>query len=192
MADCTIHNVCMDNRRSNAMSASVQKSTPCFVLNGVSTQWSKEREGKREREEERQRGREKQRDVVLLQYARTMARIGFKKKKSLMTQKDSIYEQSRERGREREKEKERERELVSWCFGPSQPQRIISGLNTNFTLSSSYSFHKSSYYKSCCCFFHLFRAYGILRPAGWLILFCGPTREPVLAKANTGKNRERF
>ena len=26
--------------------------------------------------------------------------------------------------------------LVSWCFEPSQPQRITSRLNTNFTLSS--------------------------------------------------------
>ena len=33
--------------------------------------------------------------------------------------------------------------LVSWCFEPSQPQRITSGLNTNFTLSLSYLFHKS-------------------------------------------------
>ena len=39
--------------------------------------------------------------------------------------------------------------LVSWCFEPSQPQRITSGLNTNFTRSPSYSFHKSSYHKSC-------------------------------------------
>ena len=27
--------------------------------------------------------------------------------------------------------------LVSWCFEPSQPQKIISGLKTNFNLSSS-------------------------------------------------------
>ena len=26
--------------------------------------------------------------------------------------------------------------LVSWCFEPSLPQKIISGLNTNFTLNS--------------------------------------------------------
>ena len=31
-----------------------------------------------------------------------------------------------------------------------------------------------------------------LQPAGWPILFCGPTQELVLATANTGKNRERF
>ena len=31
-----------------------------------------------------------------------------------------------------------------------------------------------------------------LHPAGWPILFCGPTQKPVLATANTGKNRERF
>ena len=40
-------------------------------------------------------------------------------------------------------------QLVSWCFEPSQPQRITSGLNTNFTLSPSHSFHKSSCHKSC-------------------------------------------
>ena len=39
--------------------------------------------------------------------------------------------------------------LVRWCFEPSQPQRITSGLNTNFTPFPSYSFHKSSYHKSC-------------------------------------------
>ena len=33
--------------------------------------------------------------------------------------------------------------LVIWCFKPSQPQRIISGLKINFSLSPSYSFHKS-------------------------------------------------
>ena len=40
-------------------------------------------------------------------------------------------------------------QLVSLCFEPSQPQSITSGLNTNFTLSPSHSFHKSSYQKSC-------------------------------------------
>ena len=34
--------------------------------------------------------------------------------------------------------------LVSWFFEPSQTQRITSGPNRNFTLSPSYSFHKSS------------------------------------------------
>ena len=29
--------------------------------------------------------------------------------------------------------------LVSWCFEPSQPQRITSGLKTNFSLSPSLS-----------------------------------------------------
>ena len=46
-------------------------------------------------------------------------------------------ERERERGGERERERERNREgdremgegeLVSWCFEPSQPQRITSGL----------------------------------------------------------------
>ena len=34
-------------------------------------------------------------------------------------------------------------QLVSRCFEPGQPQKITSGLNTNFSLSPSYSFHKS-------------------------------------------------
>ena len=95
--------------------------------------------------------------------------------------------------------------LVSWCFEPSQPQRIPSGLNTNFTLSPSHSFHKSSYHTlaqviSCCLFVvvgffaYLYSAgtqHGNLHPAGRPISFCGPTQEPVLATANTGK-KSRF
>ena len=38
--------------------------------------------------------------------------------------------------------------LVSWRSYPCQPQRITSGLKTNFNLSPCYSFHKSSYHKS--------------------------------------------
>ena len=89
-------------------------------------------------------------------------------------------------------------ELVSWCSEPSQPQRITSGLNTNFTLSQTYSFHKLSYHKSCFLNFFLANSYsnsikhGNLQPAGWPILFCGPTQEPVLATANARKNREMF
>ena len=57
---------------------------------------------------------------------------------------------------------------VSWCFESSQPQRITSGLNTNCTLSPSYSFHKSSYHKSS--FFSLF-------------IFCGhSTGEPASSR----------
>ena len=35
--------------------------------------------------------------------------------------------------------------LVSWCFEPSQPQRITPGLNTDFNLSPGYSLHESLY-----------------------------------------------
>ena len=31
-----------------------------------------------------------------------------------------------------------EKRLVSWCFEPSQPQRITSRMKTNFSLSPSY------------------------------------------------------
>ena len=34
--------------------------------------------------------------------------------------------------------------------------------------------------------------HGGLHPAGWPILFCEPTEEPVLATANTGKAQESF
>ena len=34
--------------------------------------------------------------------------------------------------------------------------------------------------------------HGNLHPTGRPILFCGPTQDPVLATANTGKNWERF
>ena len=47
---------------------------------------------------------------------------------------------------------------VCWCFEPSQPQTITSGLNTNFMLSPSYLFHKSPYHKPC--FFSLFTVHG--------------------------------
>ena len=65
------------------------------------------------------------------------------------------------------------RRLVSWCFEPSQPQRITSGLNTNFPLSPSHSFHKSSYHKSCCCFFSLviFRGHSTGEPASGRVTY---------------------
>ena len=86
--------------------------------------------------------------------------------------------------------------LGQFWVQPSPLQRITSGLNTNFTLSPGHSFHKSSYHKSCVFFLaYLYSAgtqNGNLHPGGWPVLFCGPTQEPVLATANTGKNRERF
>ena len=85
-------------------------------------------------------------------------------------------------------------ELVSWCFDPSQPQRITSRLNINFTLSSSYSFHKS-YHKPCFFLAYLYSVgtqHRNLHPTGWPILSCGPTQEPVLATAKTGKIRKDF
>ena len=38
-------------------------------------------------------------------------------------------------------------QLVSWCFEPRQPERIIPWLKTNFSLSPRYSVHKSLDYK---------------------------------------------
>ena len=86
-------------------------------------------------------------------------------------------------------------QLVSCYFEPSQPQRITPGLNTNFILSPSYSFHKSLHHKSYVFWAYLCSAgtqHRNLHPARWLILFRRPTQEPVLATANTGKTWEKF
>ena len=52
-------------------------------------------------------------------------------------ERDSQRERERQPERERETARERESLLVSWCFKPSQPQRIITGLNTNLTTTPS-------------------------------------------------------
>ena len=72
-------------------------------------------------------------------------------------------------------------QLVSWCFKPSQPQRITSGLNTNFTLSPSYSFQKSSYHKSCFLSLFIFRGHSTREPASSRVTY-------FILQANTGKN----
>ena len=71
------------------------------------------------------------------------------------------------------------RELVSWCFEPSQPQRITSGLNTNFTLSPSLSFHKSSYHKSCFPSLFIFRGHSTREPESGRVTY-------FILRANTG------
>ena len=67
--------------------------------------------------------------------------------------------------------------LVSWCFEPSQPQWITSGLNTNFTLSLSYSLHKSLYHKSSFFSLFIFRGHS--------------TQEPCVSHGQHRRNRER-
>ena len=79
--------------------------------------------------------------------------------------------------------------LVSY-FEPSQPQRITSGLNTNLTLSPSYSFHKSSYPKSCSfepIYIPRALSTGTCLRQGDLVYSAGLHRNHVLATANTGK-----
>ena len=85
-------------------------------------------------------------------------------------------------------------QLVSWCFQPSQPQRITSGVNTDFTLSRSYPFHKSSFHKSCVVFFYPIYIPQALNTGtclrqGDLFYPVGLHRNHVLATANTGKIR---
>ena len=46
--------------------------------------------------------------------------------------------------------------LVGWCFEPSQPRRIISGLKTNFSPSPSYSAYKSRNHQILFSFFLFF------------------------------------
>ena len=86
-------------------------------------------------------------------------------------------------------------QFVSWCFEPSQPQRITSGLNINFTQSPSYSFHKSSHHKSCFLSLFIFLWHSTREPASsrvtYIILraYTGTTCQP---QPTQGKNRERF
>ena len=61
--------------------------------------------------------------------------------------------------------------LVSWCVEPSQPQKITSGLDTNFTLSPSYSFHKLSYHKSCFLSLSIFRGHSTREPPPGRVTF---------------------
>ena len=92
---------------------------------------------------------------------------------------------------------------------------MTSGLEKTFKLSPSYSFHKSLYHRSLfsnhnsnsihnfgtqtqknnnTCFGTYLYSVGTqhrkLHQAQWPILCCGPTQEPVLAPANTGKTQE--
>ena len=72
------------------------------------------------------------------------------------------------------------------------------GLHQGWTQTSLYL--QVIYFTSHYTTSHVFWAYlysagtrhGNLHPTGWPILSCGPTLEPVLATANTRKNRERF
>ena len=81
-------------------------------------------------------------------------------------------------------------QLVSWCFEPSQPQRITSGLSTSFTLSASYSFTQViipqvMFFESV----HIPRALntGTCIRQGDLFYCAGLNRNHVLVTANTGE-----
>ena len=77
--------------------------------------------------------------------------------------------------------------LVSWCFEPSQPQRITSGLNTNFIPSSIYSFHKSSYQFFEPIYIPRALNTGTCLWQGDLFYSAGLHRKHVLATTNTGE-----
>ena len=88
-------------------------------------------------------------------------------------------------------------QLVSWCFEPSQPQRITSGLNANITLSPSHSFYKSSYHKSCFFLVFFYPIYiplalntGTCIQQGDLFYSAGLHRNHVLATDKTGKKNQ--
>ena len=109
-------------------------------------------------------------------------------------------------------------QLVSWCFEPSQPQGITSGLLETRSVSylvlwaqsttkvyiraehklhssQGHSFHKSSYHKSRFFFsLFIFCRHSTWEPASgrWPILFCRPTQEPCVSHSQHRKNQERF
>ena len=84
-------------------------------------------------------------------------------------------------------------QLVSWCFKPSQPQRITSGLNKNFTLSQSQPFHKSSYNKVRVLSLFIFRGHPTWEPASsrvtYFILraYTGTMRQPQPTQGKIGR-----
>ena len=86
-------------------------------------------------------------------------------------------------------------QLVSWCFEPSQPQRITSGLNTNVTPSPSYSFYRSSYHTSCC-FQPIYIPWalnmGTCIQQGDVFYFAGLYRNRCQPQPTQEKNWERF
>ena len=84
-------------------------------------------------------------------------------------------------------------QLVSWCFEPSQLQRITSGLNTNFTLSPDGSLHKSSYHKSCFFSLFIFRGHSAREPASSRVTYSflrAYTGTSVSHSQHTKKSRE--
>ena len=86
-------------------------------------------------------------------------------------------------------------QLVSWCFEPSHPQRITSELYTNFTLSLSYSFHKSSYHKSCFLSLFIFRGHSTREPASGRVTYFilrAYTGTMCVSHSQHRRNRERF
>ena len=85
-------------------------------------------------------------------------------------------------------------QLVKWCFEPSQPQRITSRLNTNFTFSPSHSFHKLSYHKSCFLSLFIFSGHATREPANGRVtyLILRPAQEPCVGHSQHRSYRERF
>ena len=80
-------------------------------------------------------------------------------------------------------------QLVKWCFEPSQPQRITSRLNTNFTFSPSHSFHKLSYHKSCFLSLFIFSGHATREPANGRVtyLILRPAQEPCVGHSQHRK-----
>ena len=91
-----------------------------------------------------------------------------------------------------------QQQLLSWCFEPSQPQRITLGLNTNFTLSPSYAFHKSSYYKSCYLSLFIFRGHSTREPTSgrvtyfFLRAYTGTMCQPQPTQEKLGEVQEKM
>ena len=56
------------------------------------------------------------------------------------------------------------KKLVCWCFEPSQPQRIISRLETNISLSPSYSAQRPQNHKILTFYYSSLLQYSTQRP----------------------------
>ena len=90
-------------------------------------------------------------------------------------------------------------ELVCYTVGALSPVNH-KGLYQGWTQTSLYLqvIHFISHHTTSHAFFFLAYLYstgtqpGNLHPAGWPILFCGPTHEPCVSHSQHRRNRERF
>ena len=81
----------------------------------------------------------------------------------------------------------------SWCFQPSQPHRITTRLNTNFTLSPSYTHFTSHHTRSHVIWsLFIFRGHSTREPASGRVTYFILLAYKECSHSQHRRNRERF